>query len=262
MDKRSRASLTYRIITEMLGLALVLGAFSLSTVSDYTTPILARNLMLFAVVFAVLIATWWRLSSMFEIGVLAGKTGMFAGMMLAFNIALAPVFIHLIISNNDNIRSLAAALLTVSFVIVTALMAILVYRSHAYRTKAQWRITHHALWLMSGIFLVSLFVPLAFAPVAEFSGRFVLWIIALAAVPLYQRVAINFVANPAQPSRVPAAMSVSGAPAGSANEGSSSHQHPSANSGDDRTTQQQRERNPRRHRGRFRRHSGPSRRRM
>jgi hypothetical protein len=36
MDKRSRASLTYRIITEVLGLALVFGAFTLSTVSNYT----------------------------------------------------------------------------------------------------------------------------------------------------------------------------------------------------------------------------------
>jgi hypothetical protein len=258
MDKRSRASLTYRIITEMLGLALVLGAFSLSTVSDYTTPMLVRNLMLFAVVFAVLIATWWRLSSMFEIGILAGKSGMVAGMVLAFNIALAPVFLRLIIASNDGIRSLAATLLTASFIVVTVLMAILVYRSYAYRSKAQWRIIHHALWLMSGIFLASLFVPLSFAPLAEFPGRFLLWIVALAAVPLYQRAAANFVANPAQPARAPSAVSASSSPPITANESSSSHA--SGHSSDDRMHQH--ERQPRRHRGRFRRHSGPSRRRM
>jgi hypothetical protein len=261
MDKRSRASLTYRIITEMLGLALVLGAFSLSTVSDYTASTLVRNLMLFAVVFAVLIATWWRLSSMFEIGILAGTTGVIAGMMMAFSIALAPVFIRLIIASNGGIRSLAATLLTVSFIVITGLLAVLVHRSHAYRTKAQWRIVHHALWLMSGIFLISLFVPLAFAPVAEFPARFVLWILALAAVPLYQKAAASFVTNPAQPLRAPAPVAVSGAPASSATEGPSSH-HSSGQSNDDRPPQQQRDRYPRRQRGRFRRHSGPSRRRM
>jgi hypothetical protein len=231
----------------MLGLSLVLGAFSLSTVSDYTTTILVRNLMLFAVVFAVLIATWWRLSSMFEIGLLAGKTGMIAGMVLAFNIALAPVFLRLIISSNHGIRSLATTLLTASFIIVTVLMAILVYRSHAYRTKAQWRIVYQALWLTSGIFFISLLVPLSFAPVAEFPGRFFLWIVALAAAPLYHRVAATFVANPAQP-----ALATNEAPVPNA----------SSHSSDDRMHQPHHERQPRRHRGRFRRHSGPSRRRM
>jgi hypothetical protein len=259
MDKRSRASLTYRIITEMLGLALVLGAFTLSTVTDYTAPILVRNLILFAIVFAVLIVTWWRLSSMYEIGLLGGRTGMFAGMVLAFNIALAPVFLRLMVSSNDGIRSLATALLTVSFIIVTVLMAALVYRSHAYRSKAQWRIASHALWLMSGIFLVSLFVPLSFAPVAEFPGRFFVWVIALAAVPIYQRIASNFVANPAQPARGPSPVSVSGASPNASNERPASAHAPHQSS-DDRGPHH--ERHPRRHRGRFRRHSGPSRRRM
>lgn len=258
MDKRSRASLTYRIITEMLGLALVLGAFTLSTVTDYTAPILVRNLMLFAIVFAVLIVTWWRLSSMYEIGLLGGRTGMFAGMVLAFNIALAPVFLRLMVSNNDGIRSLATALLTVSFIIVTVLMAVLVYRSHAYRSKAQWRIAFHTLWLMSGIFLVSLFVPLSFAPVAEFPGRFFLWIVALAALPIYQRLASNFVANPAQSARGPSPVAVSGAPPIASNARPSAHAP--AQSADDKGTHH--ERQPRRNRGRFRRHSGPSRRRM
>ncbi len=258
MDKRSRASLTYRIITEMLGLALVLGAFSLSTVADYTTPILVRNLMLFAVVFAVLIAIWWRLSNMYEIGLLGGRTGMIVCMVLAFNIALAPVFLRLIISNNEGIRSLATVLLTVSFIIVTALMAILVYRSHAYRSKAHWRIVHHALWLMGGIFLVSLFVPFSFRPVAEFPGGFFLWIVALAAVPLYQRVAANFVANPAQPARAPSATSTPSSPAISVHEAPSPHA--SGSSSDERMRHGQHERPQRRNRGRFRRHSGPRRR--
>jgi hypothetical protein len=258
MDKRSRASLTYRIITEMLGLALVLGAFTLSTVTDYTAPILVRNLTLFAIVFAVLIVTWWRLSSMYEIGLLGGRTGMLAGMVLAFIIALAPVFLRLMVSSNDGIRSLATALLTVSFVIVTVVMAVLVHRSHAYRSKAQWRIASHVLWLMSGIFLVSLFVPLSFAPVAEFPARFFLWIVALAAVPIYQRIASNFVANPAQPARGPSPVAVSGAPPIASNERPAAHAP--TQSSDDRGPHH--ERHPRRNRGRFRRHSGPSRRRM
>jgi hypothetical protein len=163
------------------------------------------------------------------------------------------------VSSNDGIRSLATAFLTVSFVIVTAVMAVLVYRSHAYRSKAQWRIASHASWLMSGIFLVSLFVPLSFAPVAEFPGRFFLWIVALAAVPIYQRIASNFVANPAQPARGPSPVSVSGAPPIAANERPSTHapNQPSDERGPHH------ERHPRRNRGgRFRRHSGPSRRRM
>lgn len=258
MDKRARASLTYRIITEMLGLALVLCAFTLSTVTDYTAAILVRHLALFAIVFTVLIVSWWRLSSMYEIGLLGGKAGMLAGMVLAFNIVLAPVFLRLILSSNDSIRSLAAALLTVSFVIITVLMAILVHRSHAYRSKAQWRIASHTSWLMSGIFLVSLFVPLSFAPVAEFPGRFFLWVVALAVVPIYQRIASNFVANPAQPARGPSPVSVSSAPPITANERPSDH-------GPNQSTDnrgQHHERHPRRNRGRFRRHSGPSRRRM
>jgi len=256
MDKRSRASLTYRIITEMLGLALVLGAFTLSTVTDYTAPILVRNLVLFAIVFVLLIVTWWRLSSMYEIGLLGGRTGMFAGMVLAFNIALAPVFLRLMVSSTAGIRSLATALLTVSFVIITVLMAVLVYRSNAYRSKAQWRLASHASWLMSGIFLASLFVPLSFAPVAEFPARFFLWIVALAAVPIYQRIASNFVANPA---RGPSPVSVSGAPPIASNERPSTHA-PNQSS-DERGPHH--ERPPRRNRGgRFRRHSGPSRRRM
>lgn len=260
MDKRSRASLTYRIITEMLGLALVLGAFTLSTVTDYTAAILVRNLALFAIVFAVLIVIWWRLSSMYEIGLLGGRTGMFAGMVLAFNIALAPVFLRLMVSNNDGIRSLATALLTVSFVIVTVVMAVLVHRSHAYRSKAQWRIASHVLWLMSGIFLISLFVPLSFAPVAEFPARFFVWIVALAAVPVYQRLASNFVANPAQPARGPSPVSVSSAPPITSNERPASAHGPNQSS-DERGPHH--ERHPRRNRGgRFRRHSGPSRRRM
>jgi hypothetical protein len=195
---------------------------------------------------------------MYEIGLLGGRTGMLAGMVLAFNIALAPVFLRLMVSSNAGIRSLATALLTASFVIVTVLMAILVYRSHAYRSKAQWRIASHALWLMSGIFLVSLFVPLSFAPVAEFPGRFFLWIVALAAVPIYQRIASNFVANLAQPARGPSPVAVSGAPPLASNERSSAHA-PNQSS-DDRGPHH--ERHPRRNRGRFRRHSGPSRRRM
>jgi hypothetical protein len=256
MDKRARASLTYRIITEMLGLALVLGAFTLSTVTEYTVPILVRNLALFAIVFAVLIVTWWRLSSMYEIGLLGGRTGMFAGMVLAFIIALAPVFLRLMVSSDDSIRSLATALLTVSFIIITVLMAVLVHRSHAYRSKAQWRIASHVLWLMSGIFLASLFVPLSFAPVAEFPARFFLWIVALAAVPIYQRIASNFVANPA---RGPSPVAVSGAPPIASNERPAPTHAPNQPP-DDRGPHH--ERHPRRNRGRFRRHSGPSRRRM
>jgi hypothetical protein len=263
MDKRSRASLTYRIITEVLGLALVFGAYALSTVSNYTALSLVKNLALYAIVFAALVAIWWRLSSFFEMGILAGKSGMIAGMVIAFNIALAPVFLKLIISDNESIWGWAAAFLTGGVVIITALMAILVYRSSAYRSKAQWRMIHHGLWLTGGIFLASLLVPLSVAPFAEFPARFLLWILALFTIPIYQQVAGRFAANPApvRPAGSHPATSASGPGLAGGSSSANPSGHASSNS-DDRIHHHPHDRPPRRGgRGRFRRHSG-SRRRM
>jgi hypothetical protein len=255
MDKRAQASLTYRIVTDVLGLSLVLGAFSISTLPDQNVTILLRNLALFAIVFAVLTATWWRLGGMFAIGMLAGRTSAIVGMVVAFNVALAPVFLRLVVSGNAPVREAAANLFTASFFVVILLMAVLVHRSHAYRSKVRWRLIHHSLWLMSGILLLSFFVPLAFMPFAEIPGRFILWALALVIAAVYQRAANRYIANPARPPTQ--AAGASPVPAGSAASNSGR-----AFTSDEKTNRHPHGR-PQRHGrgGRYRRSSG-SRRRM
>ncbi|MDZ7292901.1 MAG: hypothetical protein ONB44_24075 [candidate division KSB1 bacterium] len=261
MDKRSRASLTYRIITEVLGLALVLGAFSLSLVSEYTAPLLVRNLAVYGIVFIMLIFIWWRLGSMYEIGLLGGKVSAIVGMVLAFNIALAPVLLKLVLATHEAVRELAAILLTASFVIVTVLLAFLVHRSHAYRSKSQWRVMHHALWLMAVIFLASLFVPLSLAPFAEIPARFLSWGVALVFMLLYQGMAARFMSKSTQNRQAgtPASAQASSSPAAAAASSSSSSSTSTAS--DEKKERSSHDRYPRRGRGRFRRYSG-SRRRM
>jgi hypothetical protein len=259
MDTRARASLTYRILTEVLGLALVLGAFSLSLVSGYTVPILVRHLILYAIIFSALIVIWRRLGSMFDLGILGGKVSAMIGMVIALNIALAPVFLKILISDNEATRAFAASFLAAGFGFTMLLLMFLVRRSHAYKSKAHWRLVHHTLLITGAIFLLSLLLPMSFKPVADIPGRFLLWALALIAMPVLQRVGSGMVANPAQPQKAqPATVaSSSHAPASSPSIRSSDHDE-----GDERGEREPHARPPRRHRGRFRRHSGPSRRRM
>lgn len=265
MDNRARASLTYRILTDVLGVTLVFGAFSLSTITDYTVATLVRNVVLYALVFAVLIMIWRRLGSMFDLGILGGKVSGLIGMFIALNVALAPVFLGILISQNEAVRPLAANWLAVSFGLIMLLMMFLVRRSHAYKSKAHWRLVHHTLLITGLLFLGSAFVPLTLAPVAEMPVRFLLWGVALLASPVIQRLGANMVANPAQPQRASASTSSTNSLANA----SLSDSHASEHSGDERDSrdgregQDQHRRPPRRGgRGRFHRHSGPSRRRM
>jgi len=252
MDTRARASLTYRILTEVLGLALVLGAFSLSLVGYGDNSLLIRNVFLYAVVFAVFIVIWRRLGSMFELGILGGRVSGLVGMVMALNIALAPVFLKILISDNDAARPFAAGLLAVSFGLIMLLLMFLVRRSHAYKSKAHWRLVHHSLLALAAVFLLSLLVPLSFTPFANIPGRFLIWALALTALPLFQRMSSGMVATPAQPQRTvqpgPPISSSSNSFERSVEEkeGQEGHRRPP----------------PRRGRGRFHRHSGPSRRRM
>jgi hypothetical protein len=199
MDKRSQASLTYRILTEMLGLALVLGAFAVSMMPEPSVRSLLRYLAIYAIVFAVLAVVWWRLGSMFSMGILMGKTSMMAGMVVAFNIALAPLFLRLLVSATGGVGEMAAAFMTASFVLITSLLAVAVNRSTAYRSKAQWRLIHHSLWLMSGIFLLSLFIPFSRVAVMELPWRFLVWVLALIVPAVYRLLATRYVAMPARP---------------------------------------------------------------
>ncbi|MDZ7359819.1 MAG: hypothetical protein ONB46_03705 [candidate division KSB1 bacterium] len=261
MDTRARASLTYRILTEVLGLALVLGAFSLSWVQDYTVATLIRNVALYVVIFAVIIVIWRRLGSMFDLGILGGKVSAMIGMVIALNIALAPVFLKILISDHEATRAFAASLLAAGFGFTMLLLMFLVRRSHAYKSKAHWRMVHHTLLITGGIFLLSLLVPMSFKPFADIPGRFLFWAVALLIMPLVQRVGSSMVANPAQPQKTqPAAVaSSSNAPASSPSFRSSDHDEDDGRGARERDSH---DRPPRRHRSRFRRHAGPSRRRM
>jgi hypothetical protein len=264
MDNRARASLTYRILTEVLGLALVLGAFSLSLVAYEQVSIFVRDLLLYAIVFAVLITIWRRLGGMFDLGILGGKVSALIGMVIALDIALAPVFLRILIADNSPVRAFAANVQTAGFGLVMLLMMFLVRRSHAYKSKSHWRVVHHALLIAGGIFLLSMLAPMSWAPVAEIPGRAVIWVLALVAMPVIQRFGSGMLATPAQPHRT--LSSASSAPASASSLAGSSHSSPSANSFDhsteDKEGQEGHRRPPRRGRGRFHRHSGPSRRRM
>jgi len=101
------------------------------------------------------------------------------------------------------------------------------------------------------------------ARVAEIPGRFWLWILALAATPILQRVGSGMVANPAQPQRASTSTSVTSSTSSAATVMNSSS-HSTEHSGEERDGQEQHRRPPRRGggRGRFHRHTGPSRRRM
>jgi len=260
MDTRARASLTYRILTEVLGLALVLGAFSLSLVPGYTVPILVRNLILYAVIFAALIVIWRRLGSMFDLGILGGKVSSLIGMVIALHIALTPVFLKILISDKEAIQAFAANFLAAGFGLTMLLLMFLVRRSHAYKSKAHWRLVHHSLLIAGGIFLLSVPVSMSFKPFADIPGRFMLWALALIAMPLFQRLGSGMVANPAQPHKGQpvSATSSSDTPASSSSFRSTEHDEDDDRGGREPHARPQQ----RRHRGRFRRHSGPSRRRM
>jgi len=275
MDNRARASLTYRILTEVLGLALVLGAFSLTMVPNDTVALLVRNLVLYSVVFAVLITIWRRLSSLFDVGLLGGKFSAAVGMVIALNIALAPVLLSVYLANKENVKEWAAIFLTVDVALITVLMAILIYRSNIYRSKSHWRLAHHSLWFLSVIFFVSLAIPLdtgiplTIEPVVEIPVGFLLWGVGLAALPLFNRIGSNFVANPAQPQRAPisSSSSSSNSTAVSASSSMNSSQATEPSGESEREGHESHSRPPQRRGGggrhqRFRRHSGPSRRRM
>jgi len=263
MDNRARASLTYRILTDVLGVTLVFGAFSLSTIENYTSAILLRNVALYALVFAVLIMIWRRLGSMFDLGILGGKVSALIGMIIALNIALTTVFLKILISTNVTGQLLAANWLAVNFGLIMVLMMFLVRRSHAYKSKTHWRLVHHSLLIAGVLFLLSALVPFSFARVAEIPGRFGLWILALAATPILQRVGSGMVPNPAQPQRASTSASATSSTSSAATAMSSSS-HSAEHSGEERDGQEQHRRPPRRGggRGRFHRHTGPSRRRM
>jgi hypothetical protein len=263
MDNRARASLTYRILTDVLGVTLVFGAFSLSTITDYTVATLVRNVVLYALVFAVLIMIWRRLGSMFDLGILGGKVSGLIGMFIALNIALAPVFLKVLISQKEAVQSFAANWLAVSFGLIMLLMMFLVRRSHAYKSKTHWRLVHHTLLVTGLLFLASPVVSLTLAPVKEIPAGFLLWMIALLATPVIQRLGSNMVANPAQPQRATSSASTTNSMA-NAPLADADRSGDERDSRDGREGQDQHRRPPRRGggRGRFHRHSGPSRRRM
>lgn len=270
MDNRARASLTYRILTDVLGLTLVLGAFSLSLISYQDNLALVRSVALYVVVFAVLIVIWRRLGSMFDLGILGGRVSGVVGMVIALSVALTPLFLKIVLSTDDAVHTTAANLLAVSFGLIMLLLMFLVRRSHAYKSKAHWRLVHHALLIMGIIFLLSTAVPLSMAPLANIPVKFFIWALALVSIPLVQRLGSGMVANPAQPQRMTPSTS-SGSPAGASSAGAnapaSSYSSDRERSSEDREDRggndPQHRRPPRRGgRGRFHRHSGPSRRRM
>jgi hypothetical protein len=182
-------------------------------------------------------------------------------MVIALNIVLAPVFLKILISDNGPVSPFAGILLTVSFSLVMLLLMFLVRRSHAYKSKTHWRVVHHSLLALAAVFLLSLLVPLSFAPFAEIPARFLVWALALAAMPLFQRLGSGVVPNLAQPQRAgQAASSTSSSSAGPAHSSSSNSYDRSV---EEKEGQEGHRRPPRRGgRGHFRRHSGPSRRRM
>ena len=197
MDRRTQSSLTYRIVTEVLGLTLAFGAFALVTLPTMGVELLLQGLFLFAVIFGFVLTAWWQLSDMAAMGMFRSKANTALGMVMAFSFALAPVFLRFLLADTAELVRVAAILLPASFSLSAALLALMIRMSPVYASKRQWRLAHLAFWIVSGLYLASILVPLA--PVAGIPLRALAWLVVLSIPPIFRRATVSLVATPARP---------------------------------------------------------------
>ncbi len=265
MDRRSQASLAYRIITEVLVLAMVAAALVTGIATDWSFARLVPGLILYGVIFSFIVLSWWQLSSMYGVGVFRDKVSNVLGMLLAFNFTLMPLWLGFSLAGEQMSRSMIEeALLPVSFAVTGVLLALLIRFGQVYQSKHQWRLVHHSLWITSALLLASVFIPANFA-FATVPVRSIVWLVIFCVPLAVRRLGVSLVANPARPP-APRPTSESAHAHSSSHAGFHAHSNESSRNsqgaGEETGSQENRERRYNRRGGQYRRRQGGGRRRM
>jgi len=268
MDRRSQASLAYRIVTEVLVLVIVASVVVWGMVTNWSSARLVPNLVLYVAIFSFVVLSWWQLSSMYGVGVFRNQVSNILGMVLAFNFALMPLWQGLMMGSGEIAgATVVNALLPASFAVTGVVLAILIRMGQVYQTKHQWRLVHHSLWITSALLLASVLVPATLSIQELVPLRPLIWLVIFFVPLAVRRLGVSLVANPARPPAPRPAMETSNThspsnayPPGSGHEGGRNFQ--SSNSNDEASSGEHRERRHHRRGGHYRRRQGGGRRRM
>ncbi len=259
MDRRSQASLTHRIVTEVLGFGLVAGALAIGTISNLTASQLGQGLAIYAVFFTFSVLVWWQMGGMAAVGIFRNKLNNVLGMLAAFAIVLLPVFLRLQLASDFEVQKISAQAMPLSFAVIGIAIALMIRTGNVYQSKRQWRLVHHALWIASALFIASIFIPLSATLLFGLPVRVLAWLVILMIPIAARRMGVSLVATPARPPS-PRPMPSENAQMGS-NEGRN-FQSSSANT-EPGSEESQERRPPRRSHGHYRnRRQGGSRRRV
>jgi hypothetical protein len=199
MDRRSQSSLTHRIVSEVLGLVLVASALAVGTVPNLTASQFTQALAVYAVVFTFAVLVWWQLGGMAAVGMLRTMTNNVLGMLVAFAIALLPVFLRLLIAEPGDLQTISGRALPVCFALVALALAYMIRTSAVYQSKRQWRLVHHSLWAAGALFIATIFIPYAMNLFSVLPLRVLAWFLILMIPLIARRMGVSLVATPARP---------------------------------------------------------------
>lgn len=199
MDRRSQSSLTYRIVTEVLGLALVAGALAIGTIPNLTTSQLGEGLAIYATLFTFNVLVWWQMGGMAAVGIFRNKSSNLLGMLVAFVIALLPVLLRQLMADAGELQKISAQALSVCFAVVGIAIALMIRTGNVYQSKRQWRLVHHALWVASLLFFATIFIPFSTEALFAIPLRVFAWFVIIMIPLLARRMGVSLVATPAKP---------------------------------------------------------------
>ncbi|MEK7726821.1 MAG: hypothetical protein AAB354_00340 [candidate division KSB1 bacterium] len=266
MDRRSQASLTYRIITEVLALVMIVAALVTGLVTQWSFARLAQGVVLNLALFSFITMVWWQLSSMYGMGVFRGPVSNVLGMFLAFNLTLMPLWLGIVLTAGPETSLFMHALFPASFALSGVILAVLIRLGQVYQSKHQWRLVHHSLWITSALLLATAFIPASLSFKGVVSLQTLAWLVIFFVPLAVRRLGVSLVANPARPPAPRPASSGSNAHA-SSNSNSpasdSNRNHPSSVPTEEAAQGENRERRYNNRRGgQYRRRQGGGRRRM
>ncbi len=272
MDRRSQASLTYRIITEVLALVMIVAALVTGIVTEWSFARLAQGVALNIALFSFITMVWWQLSSMYGMGVFRGPVSNVLGMLLAFNITLMPLWLGLVLAGTEvEASKWVHALLPIGFALSGALLAVLIRLGQVYQSKHQWRLVHHSLWITSALLLATAFIPASLSLNGVVTIQTLAWLVIFFVPLVVRRLGVSLVANPARPPAPRPAQSNSSAHASShssshAPSNESNRNYPASVSAEESPSGENQNRERRhggnRRGGHYRRRQGGGRRRM
>lgn len=199
MDRRSQPSLTHRIVSEVLGLVLVASALVIGTIPDLAANQLGQALAVYAVIFTFLVLVWWQLGGMAAAGMLRSMPSNVLGMLMAFAIALQPVFLRLLIAGSGDLQTIASRALPASFALVAMALAYMIRSGAVYQSKRQWRLVHHSLWAVGALFLATIFIPFSTNLLSVLPLPVAAWFVILVIPLIARRMGMTLVATPAKP---------------------------------------------------------------